>query len=125
MSISVSPEGLCAAQRGPLSAVGRRPVCSQRVLGSPLPRPRARSGGSFPCHGDALKSLACGNAGVLTVVNFANATAAAAGTVTSAQASPGWLGHHAMLGQIRQSGLWNVEHVTDPATQTSCTHSNS
>ncbi len=26
--------------------------------------------------------------------------------------SPGWLGHHAMPGQIRQSGLWNVEHVT-------------
>jgi hypothetical protein len=26
--------------------------------------------------------------------------------------SPGWLGHHAIPGQIRQSGLWNVEHVT-------------
>lgn len=49
---------------------------------------------------------------MLTVVNPANATAAAAGTVTSPQASPGWLGHHAIPGQIRQSGLWNVEHVT-------------
>ena len=67
-----------------------------------------------PNRADALKSLACGCAGVLTVVNPANATAAAAGTVTSAQASPGWLGHHAILGQIRQSGLWNVEHVTQP-----------
>ncbi len=28
--------------------------------------------------------------------------------------SPGWLGHHAIPGQIRQSGLWNVEHVTNP-----------
>lgn len=28
------------------------------------------------------------------------------------QPSPGWLGHHAIPGQIRQSGLWNVEHVT-------------
>jgi len=26
--------------------------------------------------------------------------------------SPGWLGHHAIPAQIRQSGLWNVEHVT-------------
>ena len=26
--------------------------------------------------------------------------------------SPGWLGHHAIPSQIRQSGLWNVEHVT-------------
>ena len=26
--------------------------------------------------------------------------------------SPGWLGHHAIPGQIRQSGLWNVEYVT-------------
>jgi hypothetical protein len=51
---------------------------------------------------------------VLTVVNPANATAAATGTVTSPQASPGWLGHHAIPGQIRQSGLWNVEHVTQP-----------
>ena len=42
---------------------------------------------------------------MLTVVNPANATAAAAGTVTSPQAIPG---------QIRQSGLWNVEHVTQP-----------
>jgi hypothetical protein len=49
---------------------------------------------------------------VLTVVNPANATAA--GTVTSPQASPGWLGHHVIPGQIRQSGLWNVEHVTQP-----------
>jgi hypothetical protein len=30
------------------------------------------------------------------------------------QPSPGWLGHHAVPGQIRQSGLWNVEHVTQP-----------
>jgi hypothetical protein len=28
--------------------------------------------------------------------------------------SPGWLGHHAIPRQIRQSGLWNVEHVTSP-----------
>jgi hypothetical protein len=35
-------------------------------------------------------------------------------TVTSPQASPAWLGHHAIPGQIRQSGLWNVEHVTQP-----------
>ena len=28
------------------------------------------------------------------------------------QPSPGWLGHHANPGQIRQSGLWNVQHVT-------------
>jgi hypothetical protein len=28
--------------------------------------------------------------------------------------SPGWLGHNAIPGQIRQSGLWNVEHVTQP-----------
>ena len=28
--------------------------------------------------------------------------------------SPGWLGHHAIPSQIRQSGLWNVEHVTNP-----------
>ena len=28
--------------------------------------------------------------------------------------SPGWLGHHALPGQIRQSGLWNVEHLTQP-----------
>ena len=28
--------------------------------------------------------------------------------------SPGWLGHHAIPRQIRQSGLWNVEHVTQP-----------
>jgi hypothetical protein len=27
--------------------------------------------------------------------------------------SPGWLGHHAIPGQIRQSGLWNVEYVTN------------
>jgi hypothetical protein len=26
--------------------------------------------------------------------------------------SLGWLGHHAIPSQIRQSGLWNVEHVT-------------
>ncbi len=31
----------------------------------------------------------------------------------------GWLGHHAIPGQIRQSELWNVEHVTHPATPTS------
>jgi hypothetical protein len=30
------------------------------------------------------------------------------------QPSPGWLGHHAIPGQIRQSGLWNVDHVTPP-----------
>ena len=30
------------------------------------------------------------------------------------QPSPSWLGHHAIPGQIRQSGLWNVEHVTQP-----------
>lgn len=30
------------------------------------------------------------------------------------QPSPGWLGHYAIPGQIRQSGLWNVEHVTQP-----------
>ena len=30
------------------------------------------------------------------------------------QPSPGWLGHHAIPGQIRQSGLRNVEHVTQP-----------
>ncbi len=28
--------------------------------------------------------------------------------------SPGWPGHHAIPGQIRQPGLWNVEHVTHP-----------
>ena len=28
------------------------------------------------------------------------------------QPSPGWLGHHATPSQIRQSGLWNVQHVT-------------
>jgi hypothetical protein len=28
--------------------------------------------------------------------------------------SPGWLGHHAIPREIRQSGLWNVEHVTSP-----------
>ncbi len=28
--------------------------------------------------------------------------------------SPGWLGHHAIPAQIRQSGLRNVEHVTNP-----------
>jgi hypothetical protein len=26
--------------------------------------------------------------------------------------SPGWLGRHAVPGEVRQSGLWNVEHVT-------------
>ncbi len=34
MPISVSPEGLCAAQRGPLSAVGRD--VASGVLGSPM-----------------------------------------------------------------------------------------
>ena len=34
--------------------------------------------------------------------------------------SPGWLGHHAIPGQIRQSGLWNVEHVTNPCHPVSC-----
>ena len=28
------------------------------------------------------------------------------------QPSPGWLVHHAIPGQIRQSGLWNVEYVS-------------
>jgi len=28
------------------------------------------------------------------------------------QPSPGWPGHHATPGQIRQPGLWNVQHVT-------------
>ncbi len=77
--ISVSPEGLCAAQRGPLSAVGRRPGCSQRGTrvhsAAGLPRPRGRSGGSFPCHGDALKSLACGNAGVRVILRRKRAEA--------------------------------------------------
>ena len=30
------------------------------------------------------------------------------------QPSPGWLEHHAIPGQIRQSGLWDVERVTRP-----------
>jgi hypothetical protein len=29
--------------------------------------------------------------------------------------SPGWLGRYAIPGQIRQSGLWNVEDVTNPS----------
>lgn len=28
--------------------------------------------------------------------------------------SDGWLGHHARAPQIRTSGLWNVNHITDP-----------
>jgi hypothetical protein len=33
---------------------------------------------------------------------------------SASRTSPRWLGHHAIPGQIRQSGLWNAEHATNP-----------
>src|ERR1019366_2638448 len=55
----------CADQRGPPPAARCRPECSQRGTGPS--RPRARCRASVFCHGDALRSLACGNTGLRMV----------------------------------------------------------
>src|ERR1039457_3440668 len=49
----------------PLPAARCRPECSQRGTGPS--RPRARCRASVFCHGDALRSLACGNTGLRMV----------------------------------------------------------